>query len=148
MQVIDLSHVLERGMPVFPGSPEAIVERIASFEKEGYNETRLKITTHTGTHVDCGLHLIPGSADTESAPERFFGRGLVIDCRNLGRRSISREFLSNYGNKIGRADFVLLYTAGTSTGVKMPILRGFRIPNLKQQHFLPLFRSEEWELTP
>lgn len=139
MQVIDLSHVLEPGMPVFPGSTEAGLEPIASFEKEGYTETLLKITTHTGTHIDCGLHIIPGGADTESAPERFFGRGLVIDCRNLGRRSISREFLSSYGNKIGMADFVLLYTEWDQHWGNEAYFSGYPYPEPEAATFLATF---------
>ncbi len=139
MQVIDLSHVLTPGMPVFPGSPKAGLERIANIEKEGYTETRLKITTHTGTHIDCGLHMIPGGNDTASDPTRFFGRGLVIDCRNLGSRSISREFLSRYGDKIGMADFVLLHTAWDQHWGKEAYFGGYPYPTPEAAAFLATF---------
>jgi kynurenine formamidase len=139
MQVIDLSHVLASGMPVFPGSPEVELERIANLEEEGYTETLIKITTHTGTHIDCGLHYIPGGFDTESAPDRFFGRGLVIDCRNLGRRSISRDYLSGYGDKIGRVDFVLLHTAWDKYWGKDAYFSGFPFPEPEAATFLATF---------
>lgn len=139
MQVIDLSHVMESGMPVFPGSPEAVLERIASFEKEGYTETLLKITTHAGTHVDCGLHMITGGADTESAPERFFGRGLVIDCRNQGKGPISTKYVSGFGSKIGKADFVLLHTAWDQYWGKEAYFSGYPFLEPEAATFLATF---------
>ena len=141
MKVIDLSHALERGMPVFPGSPEAGLERIAAFDKEGYNETRLVITTHTGTHIDCGLHFLPAGFDAaNTAAERFFGRGLVIDCRNLGRQSITSNYLSGYADKIRRADFVLLQTAWDQFWGKEAYFSGYPFPEAEAAAFLASFQ--------
>ncbi len=141
MQVIDLSHVLETGMPVFPGSPEARVERIAAFEKDGYNETRLVITSHTGTHIDCGLHFIPSGFDAANADTaRFFGRGMVIDCRNVGSRPISSNFLSDFSDKIRKADFVLLHTAWDQHWGKDAYFSGYPFPEPEAAAFLASFQ--------
>lgn len=140
MEVIDLSHLLETGMPVFPGSPEARVERIAAFEKEGHNETRLVITTHTGTHIDCGLHFLSAGFDTASTvASRFFGRGLVIDCRNVGSGPIKSNFLSEFTDKIRKADFVLLHTAWDQYWGKDAYFSGYPFPEPEAAAFLATF---------
>ncbi len=141
MQVIDLSHVLETGMPVFPGSPAAVLDRIAAIENEGYHETRIVITSHTGTHIDCGLHFLTAGFDAaNTAAERFFGRGLVIDCRNLGGRSISRDYLKGYTDKIRKADFVLLHTAWDQFWGKEAYFSGYPFPENEAAAFLASFQ--------
>lgn len=140
MRVIDLSHILESGMPVFPGSPEAELERIATFDREGYHETRLMVTTHTGTHVDCGFHFLPAGFDTASAAAScFFGRGLVIDCRNLGGRPISSNYLKGFVEKIRKADFVLLHTTWDQYWGKEVYFSGYPFPEPEAAAFLASF---------
>ena len=56
--IIDLTHPMESNMPVFPGSRPVNLVTTATFEKEGYHEIRMDCSTHTGTHIDCGYHLL------------------------------------------------------------------------------------------
>ena len=106
----DLSHLMTNGMPVFPGSKPVIIESAASMDSKGYNELRLTISGHNGTHIDCGLHVIDGGFDTGSSPvQRFYGKGILIDCTGIGP-VISANKIRTHENRIKRAEFVLLYT--------------------------------------
>jgi len=121
-EIIDLTQVMENDMPVFPGSRPVGFLTCASFEKDGYHETSIDCSTHTGTHIDCGFHLLKGGTDTLTTPlNRFYGRGMVIDCREIRNdNSISKEFLVSREGHIRKADFILLLTGwsqhwGTTT---------------------------------
>jgi arylformamidase len=110
--IIDLTHPLESNMPVFPGSRPVSLVTAATFEMEGYHEIRMDLSTHTGTHVDCGYHLLNNGSDTlTTAVSQFLGSGLVADCRNIPAGGfITKEFLQQLETDLGNVDFLLIHT--------------------------------------
>ena len=112
MPVIDLTQMVTNGMPVFPGSGPVIVKRVSNLDSEGYNELRMEISTHTGTHIDCGLHLLEEGFDTVmTETQRFYGKGLVIDCRSIPHNGIiTVEVLQPYESVIRQSEFVIFKT--------------------------------------
>jgi len=110
--IIDLTHPMESNMPVFPGSRPVNLIAAATFEKEGYNEIRMDCSTHTGTHIDCGYHLLIDGLNTFTTPvNHFYGKGLVADCRNISAGGlISMEFLKPMETDIRNSDFLLIHT--------------------------------------
>lgn len=110
--IIDLTHPMETNMPVFPGSRPVKLETAATFEHEGYHETRMDCSTHTGTHIDCGYHLLSDGLNTLTTPiNHFFGKGYVADCRELPAGGIiSKEFLQHMEPAIRSSDFILFHT--------------------------------------
>lgn len=109
MKVIDLSHPVANGMPLFPGTPPIMLKASATLNSEGFNELQLQITTHTGTHIDCPLHMIKGGFDTTADVTRFCGKGVMIDCTKTGI-SIPLSHIETYRKVIEESDFVLLNT--------------------------------------
>jgi kynurenine formamidase len=109
---MDLSHILEMDMPVYPGSKPAVITKVSSLTGEGFNELSLQISTHSGTHVDCGHHMLAGGSNTlTTAVDHFFGSGLVIDCRQVGAgRIITREHLQRHEHLIRVSEFILFHT--------------------------------------
>jgi len=84
MRVIDLTHTIREGMPVYPGTEPPVLAAANSYEKDGFRETMLRMFSHTGTHVDPPAHLFAGRTTLDAfPPEQFIGRALVIDCRGL-----------------------------------------------------------------
>lgn len=90
MTLIDISRPIYSGMPVWPGDTDArfdIVVRIA--EGAVVNIGALKISIHTGTHVDAPWHYADAGATIDRvAPDAYVGPARVIDargCRSLGR---------------------------------------------------------------
>lgn len=51
MKVIDLSHAINERMPVFPGSEKPQLTTVATYEKDGYHETLIRMYSHVGTHL-------------------------------------------------------------------------------------------------
>ena len=86
MRVIDLTHTIREGMPVYPGTEPPVLAAANSYEKDGFKETMLSMFSHTGTHVDPPAHLFAGRTTLDAfPPEQFLGRALVIDCRGCRR---------------------------------------------------------------
>ena len=109
MRVIDLTHTIREGMPVYPGTEPPRLRPASSYERDGFRETLLQLYSHTGTHVDPPAHLFAeGTTLDRLPPEQFIGRALVIDCRDLAAgEGITAERISRRGELAERADFLL-----------------------------------------
>lgn len=109
MKVIDLTHTITEKMPVFPGTEQPQLITVNNYDENGFRETLLKITTHTGTHIDPPAHVYSGKATLDSLPpEQFIGKALVIDCRSIKTGShITLQHITTYGAKATAADFLL-----------------------------------------
>ncbi|MBQ9985183.1 MAG: cyclase family protein [Oscillospiraceae bacterium] len=112
MKVFDLTQRISEGMPVYPGTEEAKLLPANTYEKDGFRETLLSMTTHTGTHMDPPAHLFPELKTLDSFDaEHFVGRGAVIDCRELGRGGIiTMEHINRERAACDEADFILFCT--------------------------------------
>ena len=111
MRVIDLTHTIESGMPVYPGTEPPILEPANTYDRDGFRETKLSMYSHTGTHMDPPTHLFRDRTTLDSfPPEQFIGKALVIDCTSLKEgEPITMDHLSRYGTKAETADFLLFY---------------------------------------
>lgn len=77
---VDLSHVLETGMPVYPGDPE--VGLVASAQDEPWRVLSLTLGSHSGTHIDAARHYVSGGATIDEYPiERFVVPAVVARIR-------------------------------------------------------------------
>ena len=111
MKVIDLTHIINAAMPVYPGTEPPVFESANTYEKDGFKETKISMYTHTGTHMDPPAHLYPWRTTLDRfPPEQFIGKALVIDCCSLHEGEyITMDFLVRYGEKVDKADFLLFY---------------------------------------
>ena len=111
MKVIDLTHVIEANMPVYPGTEPPTLESANTYEKDGFKETKISMFTHTGTHMDPPAHLYADRTTLNAFPaDQFIGKALVIDCTSLSEGdAITMEQLIPYGTKVEKADFLLFY---------------------------------------
>ena len=111
MRVIDLTHTIESGMPVYPGTEPPILEPANTYDRDGFRETKLSMYSHTGTHMDPPAHLFRDRTTLDAfPPEQFIGKALVIDCTSLKEgEPITMDHLSRYGTKAETADFLLFY---------------------------------------
>ncbi len=109
MSVIDLSHIMTSGMPVYPGTPHAILKPVYTLKNDGFNELQLTITTHTGTHIDCPFHIIEDGFTTSTDINRFYGGAIVIDCRETGS-TIPLSVFEHIDELISGVEFIILFT--------------------------------------
>ncbi len=106
MPLLDLTYTFTAQMPVYPGDPAAELTQTSFIATAGYNDFQIKTGMHVGTHMDAPLHMIQnGKRLSAYAPERFFGRGHLLDAR---AKAITPDLLK--GISISHGDFVFIYT--------------------------------------
>lgn len=71
-QLVDLSHVLSPGFPLFPGGQPMTNETLVTVEKDGYYLNRVSYGEHSGTHMDAPNHFIKGGTSAENLPIENF----------------------------------------------------------------------------
>ncbi|MDD3347229.1 cyclase family protein [Oscillibacter sp.] len=110
--IIDLTHTITPDIPAYPGSATPTLTSTGSLTRTGYRETRLSLTSHTGTHMDAPAHLLRDGAPLEVLPvSQFCGRAVVLDVSSLAPNSIiTTDLLREKCDLIRSADFVLFYT--------------------------------------
>lgn len=109
--IVDLSHPIEAGMPVYPGTEAPAVQVAADYHEGGFREIQLQICSHVGTHLDCPAHLFPEGQTVDEMPlAQFYGPGMVLDCRELGKGLIDIGFIRRFGQDLAGKDFILFYT--------------------------------------
>jgi arylformamidase len=79
-RVVDLSHELYAEMPTYPGARRVETEVINTHERDGFQITALRLTTHHGTHVDAPIHFVTGRRTTlsEIPPADLVGEAVVL----------------------------------------------------------------------
>lgn len=112
MKVIDLTHTIRKGMPVYPGTEGPKLDVANTYEQHGFKETLLTMFSHTGTHMDSPMHLFGDRTSLDSLPaEHFVGQGLVIDCSNLKENEIiTIKYIDSVREKADQAEYILFYT--------------------------------------
>lgn len=87
MRVIDLSHTIEEGMPVYPTHPQYFHMKWNTGDPA--NLYQLLISEHAGTHLDSPCHFYgnvddPRHIDLEHLPiKSFFGKAVRLDFLGL-----------------------------------------------------------------
>lgn len=93
MKVIDLTVTLNEKMDVYPGDPAVTIEKVHTYDKNGWELRKLTLGTHTGTHVDAFSHMHKGKANLDEMPiERFFGEAQVVQIDAQWPREIGLFF--------------------------------------------------------
>lgn len=111
MQVIDLSHTLETGMPVYPGTEPPTIDLAATIGEQGYLERRLTLWSHTGTHLDAPAHVIPAGATlTGLDPGTFVGQAFCVECTGLAGAEIGIDQVRAVADRLAGQAFCLLQT--------------------------------------
>ena len=83
--LVDLTHPLVAGMPVWPGHPDFCQTAMSSLARgDASCWHALSLGEHTGTHFDAPSHFVEGGWSIEKAPlERFFGRMVTVSSIGL-----------------------------------------------------------------
>ncbi len=81
--------------------------------KQGANESKLEIESHTGTHADAYFHMLANGKTIENMPlNKFIGDCVVLDFTKVKDKKIS---LGNFKNKkIKKDEIILLKTRNKS----------------------------------
>ncbi len=81
--VVDLSHLIDTDIPLWPGDPAVELTPVAEFDTDGYYLRRLTIGEHSGTHMNAPNSFHEGAAGIDDyAPESLVVPVVVIDVRS------------------------------------------------------------------
>ena len=58
MRILDLPHLVEETMPVYPETDPPRLTPSNTFERHGFRETLLTLGSHTGTHMASPAHML------------------------------------------------------------------------------------------
>lgn len=81
MKFYDISVPISPAMHVYPGDPAVAVEETMRMSRgDVANVTRMRLGTHTGTHVDAPHHFIDGAMSVDQIPLNLLvGRARVVE---------------------------------------------------------------------
>lgn len=108
--LIDMTHTITPDIPIYPGTPVPDLSPACTLTKDGFRETLLTFSSHTGTHMDAPAHLLRDGRTLDDMPmSQFSGRATVLDVSEEGS-VITEAFLRSNYEAIHCADFILFYT--------------------------------------
>ncbi|WP_346939250.1 cyclase family protein [uncultured Clostridium sp.] len=109
MKIIDLTHIIDENMPVFPGTKPPILNRKYTMEEHGFRETEITMFYHTGTHIDAPAHmLMNGLTLDELDIGQFIGKAIVLDFSTLSNKIIELKDIVSYEEQIKEVDFIII----------------------------------------
>lgn len=130
-RLVDLSHGVQDGMPVYPGDPDVRTRPATTLAEHGYNVLHLQMGSQSGTHVDAPYHFLADGARIDDLPlELFLGPALVVDVRaKRARGRIEWDDLAPHAELLTPGRLLVLHTGwdehwGTPTYAAHPFLTG------------------------
>ncbi|MDD3586873.1 MAG: cyclase family protein [Thermoguttaceae bacterium] len=79
-EIIDLSHTVKEGMPVYPGDEIFRHQIVADHDIDGYRVSAFVLGSHLGTHLDFPFHaFVDGETCLDIPLDYFHGPAVVID---------------------------------------------------------------------
>lgn len=81
MKIYDISVPIRSSMPIWPGDPAVVLQMLSAIENgEQANVTGIKMSVHTGTHIDAPSHFIENAASVDQIPlKKLIGVVLVLE---------------------------------------------------------------------
>jgi len=107
MTIIDLTHGIRDGLPVYPGDEQTALTHSRTFAADGYNNHQLSINMHAGTHIDGPMHLLDIDHRIDQTPiDRFIGEGCLLDVE----RAAAVDYDPSYERFIPERSIVIVHT--------------------------------------
>ena len=158
MRIYDISLTISPDMPIWPGDPAVIVERVDKIEAGAQaNVSRLSLSAHTGTHVDAPYHFLSTGNTVEKLDLRLLtGRAYVLhlpQVESIGaavldgagipprtRRVLFRTRNSDFWAK-GEKSFQRDYVAISPDGAEYLVNRGVKLVGVDYLSVAPFTES-------
>jgi len=110
MKIFDISWPISTATTGYKDKNVVEFEEVKNFTRDGARETTIRLSTHTGTHVDAPSHFLKdGITIDQMKPDRFVGPCKVLDLTDVSEH-ITRNRLEEHDDKINENDIILLKT--------------------------------------
>jgi kynurenine formamidase len=121
-------------MPVYPGTEEPIIERPFIIEEHGFREARVRMVSHTGTHMDAPAHMISNGQTLDQYPaEYFIGRAVCLPLQE--KTPVINADTAEFLDKL-QPDFILFRTGWSQYWGMEKYLGKFPLPDEKSLDWL------------
>ena len=141
MNIVDLTHSMTNGMPVYPGTKPPLFEQTNTIENDGFAELIIQMPTHTGTHMDAPCHVLKNAKSlSDFGLQKFTGYAIKIPCHNFAAMEITLEYLQIYTDEIATSDFVILETGWDKFWGKPAYYENFPVLSNKAAEWLSQFQ--------
>jgi arylformamidase len=128
MRVIDLSHEISEGMPVYPGTEGPRIVRANTIERDGFAEKLITMYSHTGTHMDAPGHILPGAPTLDRYDAgHFVGRAAIADVSGCAGGRIEARFIESLPEKVRGLDYLLLLSGWSRLWGEAAYFEGFPV---------------------
>jgi len=141
MKIIDLSHTVSPGMPVYPGTEPPRFTDACTIDTIGFAEKEMTMYSHTGTHMDAPSHIIEGAKTLDQLPpDHFVGKSSLVDVTSNKHPSIDCDFLKSHEHLIESSEFLLLHTGWSKLWGKDTYFQGYPVLSSKAATWLTGFQ--------
>lgn len=114
MNLYDISWPISPDMTAYKDKKTVVFEVVKEFERDGVRESVIRLSSHTGTHIDAPIHFLKdGHAINQMMITNFSGTCTVVDLCHVSE-SISRADLEPLGIK--ENDIILFKTKNSMLG--------------------------------
>jgi kynurenine formamidase len=110
--IVDLSHPVEDGMPVYPGDPVVQIRPATTIDEHGYAVLHVRMGSQSGTHVDAPYHFLADGARIDELPlALFLAPAVVADVRGKSpHEPITWADLAPVAGRLAAGRMLLLHT--------------------------------------
>ena len=136
---IDLSHPIDRGMPVYPGTPIVTIQDEGIIENDGFREKSLHFSSHTGTHIDAPAHILPEGLTTDQLNlSAFTGNGLVLNLNGSDAKQLAE--IRSFEQDLKAIDFILFCTGHDKYWGNKAYFKNIPVPSPELVNYLCSFQ--------
>ena len=116
MRIIDISLPISEQMITYRGDSKPKIKRTKKIPASSSNDSQLTLGSHTGTHVDTGLHIKNKGKGVDKLPlNSFMGKCSVLDLTHV-KKSVGVADLKK--QKVSKGNIILLKTKNSLRGYK------------------------------
>ena len=117
MKIIDISWPISKATTGYKDRSVISFDEVKNFNRDGARETKIQLSSHSGTHVDAPSHFLrDGKTIDEMSLNRLVGKCKVLDLTLVMER-ITRDDLMQYDSSIAQGDIILLQTTNSDNAV-------------------------------
>jgi len=134
MKIIDISWSICKETVAYANKKTIEFEKVNKFDRDDVRGTRIRMSTHSGTHVDAPAHFIKNGETIENISlSTSIGECIVLDMTDVGE-SITDKHLAKH--QIREGDIVLLKTTNSELPSLGDFEKGFVYLNPSGAHYL------------
>ncbi len=111
MSFIDLTHIFDEHISLFPGTKPPIIEKNNTIKQDGFSQLKIMLLTHMGTHIDAPFHILPAGKKLDAfGIEKFQGKAIKLDWTEQTGTIIPVAALEPMIPLLEQAAFLILFT--------------------------------------